>query len=155
MHIKSLLIATFFAIVTTLTAAAEPAKSATPSSTDEALVRDLESKSWIAWKNHDAIFFEQFLADDHIEVHGYGIVGKSAVVEGVRSSACVVQSYSIGPLSVTPVSPDSMLVTYRAEQDTLCGIAKVPSPVWATSLYAKRSGRWVNILYQHTPDTRS
>jgi len=26
----------------------------------------------------------------------------------------------------------------------------VPSPVWATSMYAKRDGRWVNVLYQHT-----
>jgi len=155
MNAKPVLIATLFAIVTTLTAAAEPSKRASPSSTDEAIVRDLESKSWVAWKSHDAIFFERFLSDDHVEVHGYGIVGKAAVIEGVRSPSCVVQSYSLGPLSVTLVSPDSILVTYRAEQDTLCGIARVPSPVWATSLYAKRSGRWVNVLYQHTPDTRS
>ena len=121
----------------------------------EALIRELESKSWIAWKNHDAVFFEQFLSDDHVEIHGYGIAGKAAVVESVRSPVCVVQSYTLGPLSVTPVSPDAMLVTYRAEQDTLCGSARVPSPVWATSLYAKRSGRWVNVLYQHTPVTRS
>ncbi len=144
-----------FAIVATLTAAAEPPKSAPPSSIDEASVRDLESRSWVAWKNHDETFFEQFLSDDHVEVHGYGIVGKTAVIEGVRSPTCVVRSYSLGPLSVTVVAPDSILVTYRAEQDTLCGTAKVPSPVWATSLYAKRSGRWVNVLYQHTPDTRS
>jgi hypothetical protein len=149
------LIAILVAVVTTLTAAAEPPKSATPSAADELVVRDLESKSWIAWKEHDSIFFEQFLSDDHVEVHGSGIVGKTVVVEGVRNPTCVVRSYSLGPLSVTVVSPDSILVTYRAEQDTLCGNARVPSPVWATSLYAKRSGRWVNVLYQHTPDTRS
>jgi hypothetical protein len=145
-------IATLFSIVTTSTAAAE---LATPSSSDEVLIRELESKSWVAWKNHDATFFEQFLSDDHVEVHGYGVIGKSAVLEGIRSPACTVQSYTLGPLSVTPVSPDSMLVTYRAEQDTLCGTARVPSPVWATSLYAKRLGRWVNVLYQQTPVTRS
>jgi hypothetical protein len=88
-------------------------------------------------------------------VHSYGIVGKSAVVEGVRSSACVVQNYSLGPITVTPVTADAVLVTYRAEQNTACGEAKVPSPVWATSLYARRGGRWVNVLYQHTPVARS
>ena len=155
MSAEAVLIATLFAVMTTLTVAAEPPKSVAPSSGDEAFVLDLESKSWEAWKNHDAIFFERFLSDDHVEVHGNGIVGKAAVVEGVRSPACVVQSYSLGPLSVTLVSPDSILVTYRAEQDTLCGAARVPSPVWATSLYTKRSGRWVNVLYQHTPVTRS
>src|SRR5665811_1232739 len=100
MNAEAILIATLLAVVTTLTAAAERPKSVAPSPADEALVRDLESTSWVAWKNHDAIFFEHFLSDDHVEIHGYGIVGKAAVVEGVRSPACVVQSYSLGPLSM-------------------------------------------------------
>lgn len=122
-------------------------------STDDALIRDLESKSWVAWKAQDADFFEQFLSEDHVEVHGYGVAGKKAVVAAIRSAACVVASYSLGPLSLLHTSPDSVLVTYRAEQSTKCGSAVVPSPVWATSLYVKRSGRWVNVLYQQTPAT--
>ncbi len=122
-------------------------------SADEAMVRDLEARSWVAWQNHDAAFFERFLSDDHVEIHGYGVAGKAAVVEGVRGPYCEVQSYSLGPLRVTAVSADSMLVTYRAEQDTTCGTARVPSPVWASSVYARRAGRWVNVLYQHTPAT--
>ena len=121
------------------------------SSADEILLRELEAKSWVAWKSHDAAFFEQFLSADHVEIHAYGITGKAAVVEGVRSPACVVRSYSLGPLSLVPVATDTVLVTYRAEQNTSCGAARVPSPVWATSLYVKRAGRWVNVLYQHTP----
>lgn len=135
---------------TSSNAAESPAPGAL-SATDDALIRELESKSWVAWKAHDAAFFEQFLADDHVEVHGYGITDKTAVIAGVRSPACVVQSYSLGPFTVARTSPDSVLVTYRAQQDTLCGGARVPSPVWATSLYVKRAGRWVNVLYQHTP----
>ena len=118
---------------------------------DDAAIRGLEAHSWEAWKGHDATFFERFLSDDHVEIHAHGIVGKAAVVAGVRSPACNVRSYSLGALSVLPVSVDTVLVTYRAEQDTSCGEAKVPSPVWATSLYARRDGRWVNVMYQHTP----
>ncbi len=66
-----------------------------------------------------------------------------------------MRNYSLGPIAVTPVTADAVLVTYRAEQDTVCGEAKVPSPVWATSLYARRGGRWVNVMYQHTPVARS
>jgi hypothetical protein len=117
---------------------------------DEKAIRELEAQSWVAWKAQDASFFERFLSDDHVEIHGYGITGKAAVVEAVRGRACVVQSYTLGPLSLTAVSADTVLVTYRAEQDTSCGNAKVPSPVWASSLYARRDGRWVNVLYQHT-----
>jgi hypothetical protein len=138
-------------LAATLAVAIESSSSGTLSAPDEASIRELEARSWVAWKGHDAAFFEQFLAEDHVEVHAHGIVGKAAVLAGVRSPVCVVQSYSLGALALTRVSADAVLVTYRAEQDTSCGGAKVPSPVWATSLYAKRAGRWVNVLYQHTP----
>jgi hypothetical protein len=142
-------------MVTTLAGAVESLEPSALSATDETLIRQLESESWIAWKTHDAAFFEKFLADDHVEVHGYGITDRTAVIAGVRSPLCVVQTYSLGPFTVTKTSADSVLVTYRAEQDTLCGGARVPSPVWATSLYVKRAGRWVNVLYQHTPAANS
>ncbi len=134
--------------------AAQASKPPSLSPADDKAIRELETSSWVAWKGHDAAFFERFLSDDHVEIHGYGVAGKAAVVDGVRSPACVVQSYSLGALSLTPVTVDTVLVTYRAEQDTACGHAKVPSPVWATSLYVKRAGRWVNVLYQHTPANR-
>jgi Domain of unknown function (DUF4440) len=141
-------------ISTSSLCAAESPSPATLSSSDDATIRELETKSWVAWKGHDATFFQQFLSEDHVEIHSYGIVGKAAVVEGVRSPACVVQTYTLGPFSLTAVTQDSVLVTYRAEQNTSCGEQKVPSPVWATSLYAKRAGRWVNVMYQHTPTAR-
>jgi hypothetical protein len=130
-------------------AASLAAISLSPS--DDAAIRDLETGSWIAWKAQDASYFEGFLSEDHVEVHGYGVTTKANVVDGVRRAGCVVQTYTLGPLTLTPVTPDSVLVSYRAEQDTRCGNAKVPSPVWATSLYVKRSGKWVNVLYQQTP----
>ena len=129
--------------------AAEVAPALLPA--DDAAIRKLEAQSWEAWKARDGAFFEQFLSDDHVEIHAHGIAGKAAVVAGVRSPACNVRSYALGPLSVLRVSADAVLVTYRAEQDTSCGDARVPSPVWATSLYARRDGRWVNVMYQHTP----
>jgi hypothetical protein len=140
-------------LAATLSDAADSPDAGRLSAADDALIRELESKSWVAWKTRDAAFFEQFLTDDHVEVHGYGITGKAAVVAGVRSPSCVVQSYSLGPFTLTKVSADSVLVTYRAQQETVCGGARVPSPVWATSLYVKRAGRWVNVLYQQTPVT--
>jgi uncharacterized protein DUF4440 len=140
---------------TTFSGAAESLEPGALSASDEMLIRQLESKSWVAWKTHDVTFFEQFLAEDHVEIHGYGITDKAAVVAGVRSPSCAVRTYSLGPFTVARTSADSVLVTYRAEQDTLCGGARVPSPVWATSLYVKRAGRWVNVMYQHTPTVGS
>src|ERR1700676_351850 len=99
-----------FLMATTFTGAAESLEPGRLSESDETLIRELESKSWVAWKTHDSAFFEQFLSDDHVEVHGYGITGKSALVAGVRSPSCVVQTYSLGPFTVARASADSVLV---------------------------------------------
>ena len=141
----------FFMAATSSAIAADGPEPVSNAASDEMKIRELEVASWLAWKTHDATFFEQFLADDHVEIHGYGITDKAAVVAGVRSPACVVGAYSLGPLTITRIAADTALVTYRAAQDTRCGGTKVPSPVWATSLYVKREGRWLNVMYQHTP----
>ncbi len=111
---------------------------------------DLETKSWVAWKARDATYFVNFLSQDHVEVGFAGPIGKDAVVRGVGSPACTVESYSLGDMQFTRIAEDTAVLVYRAEQKTLCGGNAVPSPVWATSLFVKRSGHWLNVLYQHT-----
>ena len=114
----------------------------------------LEKQSWVAWQGHDGAFFERFLSDDHVEMQGDGPAGKAPVVAGVRAG-CVVKSYAIDRFSMTQFSAETALLTYRAEQDTTCGPAKVPSPVWATSLFVKRGGQWQNALYVHSAAPKS
>jgi hypothetical protein len=112
---------------------------------------DLEKQSWQAWKDHDATFFQNFLANDHWEILSNGPVNKEAVVRTVGSNGCTVQDYSVDQFTVSPISEDVAIVTYHAAQTTTCNGTVVPSPVWATSLYAKRDNRWVNVLYEQTP----
>jgi hypothetical protein len=54
-------------------------------------------------------------------------------------------------MTFTQFSPDSAVVTYRAEQDTTCGGSRAPSPTWVTSAYVFRDGRWQNAIYVQTP----
>jgi hypothetical protein len=119
--------------------------------TEHALIA-LEKQSWAAWQNMDAAFWERFLSDDHIELNGYvGAVGKKDVIRGITSKACKVASYKVDKFSYRPIDSRTAVLVYRAEQDTTCGTIKVPSPVWATSVYQLRDGRWQNVLYEHTP----
>ncbi len=115
------------------------------------LLAGLEKQSWVAWKARDALFFEGFLSDDHIEVGPFGFIDKATVVAGVGSPACKVESYFVGEIRFTRLAGDSAVLNYRAEQKTTCGGAAVPSPAWATSVYVKRGGKWLNVLYQQTP----
>jgi hypothetical protein len=112
----------------------------------------MEKASWVAWQNMDAAFWDRFLSDDHVELNGYvGMTGKKSVIDGIASKACRVASYKVSEFSFRRFDAKTALLIYRAEQDTRCGSAKVPSPVWATSLYQLRGGRWVNVLYGHSP----
>ena len=110
----------------------------------------LEKQSWVAWQNRDGDFFEHFLSDDHVELGGNGPSNKSFVVKGVASKACVVASYSVDHFALTRLDENTALLTYRAEQQTKCGTAMVPSPVWAASLYVRRGGHWLNAVYQQS-----
>lgn len=134
---------------------ANPVQQAPP--IEEAPLEDLvglEAQSWVAWKAQDAKFFESFLADDHLEVGPNGVLGKAEVVAFIRSHACEVKSYELSAPTVTQISPTAAVLVYRAEQDTRCGGHPVPSPTWATSVYAFRDGRWRNVLYQQMPAAR-
>lgn len=121
-----------------------------PDTLKERLV-SLETQSWEAWKKRDAKFFEAFLSDDHVEIGGGGTANKTAVVGVVGSPLCVVRSYAVDRFALTILGPDTALLTYRAEQDTICNGSPVPSPAWVGSLYVRRGGRWLNAVYQQTP----
>ena len=126
------------------------AQGASDTSVKDAII-DLEKRSWVAWKGHDAAFFSDFLSDDHVEVGPRGILGKADIVAGVASLACKVESYAVDQFKFQRVAEDTALLSYRAEQKTTCGGHAVPSPAWASSIYVKRGARWVNVHYQQTP----
>jgi len=111
---------------------------------------ELEKQSWEAWKNHNSKFFQQFLADDHVEVGFSGVTDKASVVAGVASPICVVKSYAIDKFELVRFDASTALLTYHAQQDTACNGQAVPSPVWVSSLYVRRHGHWYNALYQQT-----
>lgn len=111
----------------------------------------LERQSWEAWQKHDGKFFARFLAEDHAEVGAAGPTDKAGVVAFVAGGTCKVESYNIDQFHVQRVSADTVLLIYHARQATTCGGAPVPSPVWVSSLYARRHGRWVNVLFQQSP----
>ena len=112
---------------------------------------DFEKKSWDAWKKRDGHFFSEFLSDDHVDLGVSGAAGKAAVVGFVGSPVCVIKNYAVDNFKATIFDPNTVLLTYHAVQDTMCNGSSAPSPVWVSSLYLKRGGRWLNAAYQQTP----
>jgi hypothetical protein len=120
----------------------------------ESRIMELERESWQAWKAQDSAFFDTFLADDHVELGGRGPSAKRDVVGFIASGACKVDAYAISDFRFTRLSDSSAMLVYRVRQSTHCGGVAVPSPAWATSVFALRDGRWRNVLYQQLPETK-
>lgn len=120
-----------------------------PSSLKETLI-SLEKQSWEAFKNHDGKFFQEFLSDEHVDVTPGGLANKARIVQFVASAFCVTKNYSGDKFEVTMLDPNTAMLTYRAEKDTVCNGQPVPSPVWITSIYVKRGERWLNAVFQQT-----
>jgi hypothetical protein len=124
---------------------------------DAALQEELvarEKASWEAWKNRDGKFFRDFLSDDHVEIGFNGIANKATVVAGVGSPVCTVRTYVVDRFELQVFDANTALLTYYADQDTVCGGNAVPAPVWVASLYVRRGGKWWNAAYQQTQTKR-
>ena len=151
MRLKIVLVAS--ALLTACTGNVRHAASTDDASLSEKLIAQ-EKASWVAWKARDSAFFASFLSQDHIEIGPGGPVGKQPVVDFVGSPACVVENYTVDQFHMTRIGADTAVLVYHAAQKTVCGGVAVPSPVWATSVYVERDGRWLNALYQHSPAAR-
>ncbi len=125
-----------------------PAATGTDSLKED-LVR-LERQSWEAWKNHDGKFFDSFLSDNHVEPGASGVSTKKQVVDFVRGGVCEVKSYDLKNFELHHIAGNVALLTYYETQETTCGDKPVPSPCWVSSLYVKKDGRWLNVLFQQT-----
>lgn len=115
---------------------------------------DLEKGAWEAWKKKDAAYFESFLSDDTVQVGAGGVGRKAQIVKGIGESTCDVKSYTVGDIDVVMLNVDTAILTYSATQDATCGGAAEPSPVWASSVFVRRGGKWLAAFHQETPAQR-
>ncbi len=110
----------------------------------------LEKQSWEEWKNKNGGFFQTLLTDEAVNVGVGGLSNKSQIVKST-SSDCDVKSFSVDNFKVVMLDKNVALLTYAAIQDGVCGGRTIPAKVFASSVYVKRGGKWLNAFYQETP----
>ena len=115
---------------------------------------DLEKGAWEAWKKKDGKYFESFLSDDTIQVNAAGVARKAQIVKGIGSSDCEVRGYTTDGFDVVMLDQDAAILTFSATQDATCGGAAEPSPVWASTVFVRRGGKWLAAFHQETPAQR-
>src|SRR5438105_12740576 len=126
------------------------AKMSGNAATEQKLV-DMEKSLWEAWKNHDSAPFQKLLSSDSVNVNSMGVVGTEQAVKDIGASDCKVNSYSVEDPKSTWVDKDAVLLTYKANQDAVCASQKLPSAVWASSLWVKKGSEWKAAFHQETP----
>ena len=118
--------------------------------TEQKLI-EMEKSLWEAWKNHDSGAFQKALIPESVNVTSMGIQGTEQAVKDAGSTDCKVNSYSVEDTKSTWVGKDAVLLTYKAVQDVACASQKLPSAVWASSLWVKKGNEWKAAFHQETP----
>ena len=125
---------------------AETRSSAAPSEAD---IQAKETAAWEAVKQKDWDSFTKLMADDYIEVADDGVHDKAASVQLVKDFD--LSDYTLSDWKMTPIDPNTVLITYTANVTGKFKGEPVPAGPWReSSAYVNRNGQWLAIFYQET-----
>lgn len=117
----------------------------------EKALQNKEQAGWQAWKDKDSKPFEEMLPENSINIAGGTMdSGKSNIIKGMASANCAVASFSLSDFSYMWLDKDTVLMTYKANQDGTCGGKQIPGKVIASSIWQKQGGKWVSPFHQET-----
>jgi hypothetical protein len=114
-----------------------------------AVLLGLEKQGWESMKGSDQRVAPFALGDDFVAVMSDGDrldrAGFLALLADVR-----VTSYSLSDETVTSLSPDAAIVTYRVKAEYRYKGEAVKEALWVSSAWAKRGGKWVSVHYHES-----
>jgi hypothetical protein len=122
----------------------------------EANIQKMEQELTQAVKNHDTVPFTRYI-DDNIVVFGaagWKAVGKAAVLQGVESNPCTVNSTALSDFAYKWISTDAVLLTYTLTEDRTCQGKTAAAKEFTSSLWHKTGGTWTTIFHQETTASR-
>ena len=80
-----------------------------------------------------------------------GVAGTEQALKDLGSSDCKVNGYSLADTNFTWLDKNTVLMTYKADQDATCNGQKVPGTVWASSVWVNKDKQWKAAFHQETP----
>lgn len=110
----------------------------------------LEKSGWQAWKNNNAAWFKINTTDNFLSVSSGGISNKAQVVKSAATD-CDVKTVSIDDFTFVVLNKETVVLTYIATQDGVCGISKLAAKVRASATYIKQGNKWLEAFYMETP----
>ena len=110
----------------------------------------LDKSGWEAWKNYNAEWFQNNTTEEFLSINSDGVSDKAQVVKSIAAD-CNVKSFSLDKFKFVMLNESTVLLTYIATQDGVCGGNKLTSKVRAIVNYVNNGGKWLEALYMETP----
>lgn len=112
----------------------------------------LEKGMWDAWANGDVAELGKHLHEETISLtSGEMVSGKASVISSYNEAACEVRSYLLEGVKAHPINENTVILTYKAQQDATCAGEKLDPKLLATSVWVRDGGQWLVASYQETP----
>jgi ketosteroid isomerase-like protein len=111
----------------------------------------IEKKSWEDWAKRDKAGVEGFLAAKFVSVGNSGASDRAESVKGWTEHKCEMSDLSFSDQKVTDLGDGIYLFTYKATVSAKCDGKPNPSPVNASTVYAKEGDTWKAMYYQEVP----
>jgi len=109
-----------------------------------------EKALWEAWKNKDPKPFRTWIAGDAAGIGEMGVSGKAQLLKEIAAGGCEIKSFELSEFKFHWIDNDAVVVTYKGVADGTCAGNALP-PVWASSTWVNRGGRWLAMTHQETP----
>lgn len=111
----------------------------------------LEKEGWEALKKGDAETLKAVIADDFVAIFADGtVVNRDAFVKLLADFK--VNSYKLNDVNMVLFNNDAAILTFKITYESVVGGKTTQNEnVQASSGYARRKGKWVNVFYQETP----
>ena len=118
---------------------------------DVAAFVKLEIEVWEALQRGDADADRRLLAEDFLGVYPTGFADRSDHV-GELADGPTVAEYELHDARIMILSEDDVLLAYRADWHPLvAGERGKRESMYVSSLWCRRSGRWVNLFSHDCP----
>lgn len=116
------------------------------------LIVGLERQVWEAWKTRDAAKLGALMADSVMFVDGFGgyLGSKDAVLASWLGPKCEIASVDISSPSVSLISPNVALMTFKGTAVGTCDGKKL-FPFWETAVYRQEGSTWKLVFGFETP----
>ena len=112
----------------------------------------LEKGMWDAWANGDVAKVGKYLHEETISLtSGARVSGKANGISAYNEAACEVRSYLLEGVKAHQINENTVILTYKAQQDATCAGEKLDPKLLATSVWVRDGGQWLVASYQETP----